>query len=321
MTLRNLEVYLKVIDAGSMRAAAQALYISQPSVSDAVAQLEQEYGVRLFERLGRKLYLTEAGRLMEDYARQLTHLSGEVATRMHDLSTAGQIAVGATVSVGSSVLCNILETLPPAHVVVANSRAIEQLLLKSGLDIALVEGTVQNARLASEPVINDELVLALPVDHPLAALKKVPLKRLEQAPFILREEGSATRALFEQTLAGAGVRVRPVWECNTPQAILHAVESGQGLSVLSARLVAEHVKSGQLAARRLTGCTLRRKFSLVWHRDKYLTAPLTDFMQACRLYEKTEPADARLSDRMLEKGACVGVPMQEEDPIHGGRGT
>ena len=306
MTLRNLEVFLQVIDAGSMRAAADRLYISQPSVSDAVAQLEQEYAVRLFERLGRRLYLTEAGRTLEGYARQLLHLSDEVARRMSDLTGAGELSVGATVTVGSSVLCDILAALPiQTHVIVENMRAIEALLLASSLDVALVEGTVESDRLLTEPVIADELLLALPASHPLAAAPgAVAAAALENEPFIFREAGSATRELFERALAGAGVRVRPVWECHNTEAILRAVETGQGLSVLSGRLLAARVEAGSIVTKKIDGCDLTRRFSLVRHRDKFLTPSLLHFMEACRQFGQNEPLAEKKTkqDTVLKNG-------------------
>lgn len=289
MTLRNLEVFLKVIDAGSMRAAASELYISQPSVSDAVAQLEEEYSVRLFERLGRRLYLTDAGRTLEEYARQLLRLCDEAQKRMQNLSAAGQLSVGATVTVGSSVLCDILQGLSfDSRVSVENSRRIEALLLESRLDVALVEGVVESDRLLTEGVITDELVLAVGKNHPLADADKITLAMLENAPFIFREKGSATRALFEQALAAAGVRVQTVWESHNTEAILRAVETGQGISVISARLLTQRQKQGSIVAKRIEGQSLLRKFSLVWHRDKFLTPSMREFMDACRKFGQEE---------------------------------
>ena len=287
MTLRHLEVFLQVLDSGSMRAAAEALYISQPSVSGVVADLEREYAVRLFERLGHKLYLTEAGKTLEKYSRHLLSLAEEMTTQMHNRSVGTQLHIGATVTVGSCVLCPILAKLGGTpHVVVNNTRYIEQLLLQSVLDIGLIEGRITNPDLIVQPVMEDTLVLACTPDHPFAHRKSIPISKLQNQPIIMRESGSGTRSIIEQALAISNTTVDVVWECNNLDSILSAVKCGLGLSVLSFRLLENEVAEGNLVAVPITGCNLHRQFSLVYHRDKFISPSLSRFIEFCSHYEK-----------------------------------
>ncbi|MEG0803418.1 MAG: LysR family transcriptional regulator [Pygmaiobacter sp.] len=283
MTLRNLEVFLKVVDCGGMRAAAEELYISQPSVSGAVAELEREYDTLLFERLGRKLYITPAGVTLADYARHLLRLADEMEQTLHNACEGEALRIGATITVGTCVLCDLLEKLPGSapQVLVNNTETIAQLVQKSVLDIALVEGSVTNPDLIVRPVMEDHLVLICPAAHPFAQRKSVQLAELAGAPMILREEGSGTRKLFEFALEHAGIVVNPVWDCNNTEAILNAVAHGFGLSVLSERLVAPHRRRGKIAVLSISDCDLSRKFSLIYHRDKYIGKRLAKFIELC----------------------------------------
>lgn len=283
MTLRNLEIFLAVVDCGSMHAAAAELYISQPSVSGAVAELEREYSTLLFERLGRKLYLTPAGSTLADYARHLLKLSDEMSGAMHHASDGEELRIGATVTVGTCVLCNLLAKLPGAtpKVLVNNTEMIEQQLLKSVLDIGIIEGTVTSPDLVVRPVMQDEMVLICAPEHPFAANTELPVAKLAGEPMIFREAGSGSRKLCEAAFALAAVSVKTVWECNNTEAILNAVQHGFGSSVISARLAAPAVAAGRVAAVRLTGCNLMREFSLVWHKDKYIGKRLARFITLC----------------------------------------
>ncbi len=193
MTLRHLEIFVAVADHGSMSGAAHALYIAQPTVSQAVADLERTYQVRLFERLSRRLYLTPEGQEMLGYARHILASVDEMERAW-----------------------------------VGNTRSIEERVLSSRLDLGFVEGEASSPDIRSVPAREDELILVASPAHPLASRGVVTAHDLQGMDFVLREPGSGTRALFEQYLKDYRVRIEEKWTCNNSEAIKNAVIGGQG---------------------------------------------------------------------------------------------
>lgn len=288
MTIRHLKIFIAVADAGKMSLAAKQLYLSQPTVSQAIGEIEAYYNVKLFERLSRRLYITDAGKLLLGYARHITTLFNEMEHALHDSAENSILRVGATVTVGTCVLTDIIrrleKELPALHVeaVVSNTRAIEEKLLRSELDCALVEGEINSTELLAEPVIADELILICSESHPFAKKTTVTADELENQHFLLREKGSGTRALFENYLSSHGVKVYEKWECQSAQAIKNGVMEGQGLSVISRRLVAKELKAGKLCTAAFADRPLTRSFCFVYHKNKYLSAPVLAFQAQCR---------------------------------------
>ncbi len=287
MTIRHLRVFIAVAETERMSAAARRLYVAQPTVSQTVAEIEAHYGVRLFERLSKKLYITPEGARLLGYARHIVALFDEMEQSLQQASDRPSLKIGATMSVGGSILPELVSRYETgeggfrAEVYVDNSREIETRLLRSRLDVALVEGRVKSAELLVRPVIRDELVLLCAPGHPFAGRASVKPEELIDQPFILREEGSGTRELFEIGLASVGISVERKWVCHTADAILRAVEAGQGLSVISRRLAAEAAAAGRVHMAAVEGLDLTRAFSLVYHKDKFLSPALLAFLEVC----------------------------------------
>lgn len=290
MTLRHLRVFIAVAECGSMSGAAQQLYIAQPSVSQAIAELEQHYGCKLFERLSRRLFITPAGEELLGYARHIVSLFGEMEQQLRLASESPALRVGATLTVGTCVLGDILadmrRTLPAlrAAVRVANTAEIAHALLRCELDVGLVEGAVTDPDLVCVPVIRDELVLVTAPDHPFAARPSVTLAEVSQQNLILREKGSGTRALFERRLLDAELPVREGWVCASTEAIKNAVAAGSGITVISRRLVERELREHLLAQVPIRDCRFLRDFCLVQHKDKYRSHALEVFEACCRRY-------------------------------------
>lgn len=308
MTIRHLQVFIAVADCGKMSLAAKQLYISQPTVSQTIAELEAHYGVRLFERLSRRLYITQAGRLLLSYARHIVSLFEEMEAGLPQAAEHPRLKIGATITVGACVLTPVITRLEQedprfcAQVYIANTRRIEEKLLRSELDCALVEGETKSAELCREPVIHDTLILVSGAAHPFAGCPCVPPRALEGQPFLLREEGSGTRARFEAYLEQHDVQIDMKWECQSVQAIKSAVIEGQGLTVISHRLVERELADGRLFAVPLEGGPFHRDFSLLYHKNKFLSPPMHRFMQACRQAGSSEG-----------EAAMVGSPLPADD--------
>lgn len=285
MTIRHLQIFIAVADTGTMSLAAKQLYISQPTVSQVISEMESSYGVRLFERLSRRLYITDAGKQLLKYARHIVASFEEMERGLHDASEHPILRIGATITVGSCILTGIIrrfETKCPqiqVQAYVDNTRSIEKMILESELDLALVEGLVSEEDIVAQPMIDDELVLVCGMQHPFAQKQGCIAEELRGQAFILREEGSGTRARFEGYLNAHGVEIFPKWVCHSSDSILKAVEGGQGLSVLSKLLAEPSIGAGKLHQISLSDARLTRFFSLIYHKNKFLSEPLLQLIK------------------------------------------
>lgn len=287
MTLRHFQIFVAVCDTMNMTAAGRTLFLSQSAVSQAVAELERHYGVRLFERLSRKLYLTPAGEMLLGYARHIVGLNTEIEKGMQSLHAFGLLRVGASVTVGASVLPKLAAAFLRANpeirleAVEDNTHRIERQLLRGEVDVGLVEGSVADPDLVCRPFLRDELVLVCGGKDPLTEKGSVAPRELARQPFIIREKGSGTRRTFEDVMAANGLAWHAVWTCNNADTIKNAVAENLGVSVISRRSVEAEVKAGCLRIVRTEPLLFTRVFQIVTHKNKYISAPLRAFLDFC----------------------------------------
>lgn len=288
MTLRHLRIFVAVCDYKTITKASEALYIAQPSVSLAISELEEYYGVRLFDRISRKLYLTKVGEQVLGYARHITSLFDQMEKSVKNAEASGAIRVGASVTIGTCLLPifakKFEETI--AHLslsaTVENSNILEKMVLANQLDLALVEGVPCSDQLIVSPFLDDELVAVCSADNPLGQSEEVSAEELSRKPLILREVGSGTRQLFENAMMLHNLSIKPHWECISTQAIVNAVMMDIGVSVLPERLVSKEIKEGKLLKIPVKDLQLKRKFSIIYHKNKYLSTALQSFIEICR---------------------------------------
>lgn len=285
MTLRHLQVFLCVCDEGNMTAAAKKLYIAQPSVSQAILELENHYNVKLFERLGRKLFITPAGDKLLTYARHIVNLSREVKETLQEVNDNGVLRVGASVTVGTYILHSMVSEFtrhfPKSKIIsfVNNTAVMEGMLLSDQLDIGLVEGRVQSPGIVQIPFMEDELVLVSSVSHPFAKEGKITIAELKHKGFIVREEGSGTRNLFESVMHDKSIDWDIAGVYNNAESIKNAVSKGLGISVMSWMAVQKEAERKELAIIAVEGVTFKRQFSLIYHKNKYISPVLNRFIQ------------------------------------------
>ncbi len=291
MTLRHLQIFLETAACGKMSLAASRLFISQPTVSQTISELEKFYHTKLFERYPKGLVLTESGRVLRELAQEVISSYQKLNETMLSPFRVLPLHIGATVTVGACVIHPILrrfrQEAPQAdpRIYVNNTQAIEERLLEGQLDIALVEGAVQSPDLSVQPVIRDYLIPVCCPEHPLARRDTVSLEELAAQPFILREQGSGTRALFESFMAERGYPLDVRWECTNAGTIKSAVMDNQGISVISVRLVEEELRGGKLCSLRVPGGVWERNFSLAYHRHKFISEDMRCFIQAASSYK------------------------------------
>lgn len=291
MTIRHLRIFIEVVDSGKMSTAAKNLFISQPTVSQAIKELEEHYGGLLFERLSRKLYITPKGERLLSYARNVVEQFDGLEEAMVQDGYVKKIRIGATNTVGNSILGDVTNTLkaisPHTEIYsyVNNTQNIEEKLLKSELDIAIVEGMVKSPDLVSIPEVNDFLVLLCSPNHPLAQRDTIEQRDLSNESFAMREQGSGTRELFERYMLEKGVPIRVSFEGNSSDSIKKAVVENQLLAVLSIRLVEEEVRNGEIHVVLNTGNDWDRYFSIVYHKNKVVTDEMSSLIEIVKDYK------------------------------------
>lgn len=279
MTIRHLEIFVQVYREKSITRAAEKLYMTQPAVSVAIRELEKQYDVALFERLGRRLYVTGAGEAL--YARAVQMLE-EFHGLEQGLERKTALRVGSSVTLGNFLLprvaaeWQIRHPESPLQVTVANGGRLQQMLRDNLLDVAVIEGAVNGAELETRPFRQDRLVLVLPQEHPLAVLEHITLAQVLEYPLLVREEGSAGRRCLEQVLARWGLQADRRWESIDTQALLQAVAQGLGVAFLP-RELAEGVPGTVI--RTLADEDFCRENVLVWHQHKRLSAELLELME------------------------------------------
>lgn len=302
MTIRHLRIFIEVVDCGKMSTAASNLFISQPTVSQAIKELEDHYGMLLFERLSKKLFITENGKKLLSYARNVVKQFDDMEELIFDTGYVEKIRLGATITVGECLLSDIRNSFEKAnpqvetYAYINNTRIIEDKLLKSELDIGIVEGKIENSDLISIPEVNDFLVLACSTSHPFAKKKRVKLLELANENFAMREEGSGTRELFQRYMENHGMTIKIACEANSTYAIKRAVIENQNLAVISIRLLEKEIKNGQIHAIVNTEYDWDRYFNIVYHKNKYITDEMKSLIDIVKNYKHAD----------IPKGVVVG---------------
>ncbi|MBP1737307.1 MAG: transcriptional regulator, LysR family [Oscillospiraceae bacterium] len=284
MTLRHYTIFVTVCDTMNMTEAAERLYLSQPAVSQAVAELETHYGVRLFERLARRLYLTQPGQTLLGYARHILRLNGDAEAELKTLQQHGCVRVGASVTVGAYLLPELVSAFRQAYpdtllqVAEDNTAGIERLILRDELDLGLVEGDITSRDLMTQCFMEDELFVICSPLHRFADMEVIDPRELEREPMILRETGSGTRKTFEDELRRQQLSPHVSWTCSNTDTIKAAVARGLGISAVSRLAVEREVASGELCLRPVRDIRFLRQFKTVYHKNKYLTDAMARLM-------------------------------------------
>ncbi|HGM3306682.1 LysR family transcriptional regulator [Clostridioides difficile] len=294
MTIRSLEIFVKVAECGKMSEVARNMYITQSSVSQAISEIEKEYGVKLFDRISKKLYLTEAGKKLLGYGRHLLAVNEEMNDCMKHCAKNIRIRVGATVTVGTCLISPIMLELYKVNpliepkVFVEDTRLIAKKLLNSELDIAIVEGKIKHPDIVTKSIINDNLVLICSHKHEFYKRDSIKVSELSNQPLIMRELGSGTRAQLEKQLKELKIPMNIRWSCYNSEAILRAVVDNFGIAVISELLIEDYLKKHLLWACDIEGINLHRTFDIAYHRSKFFTENISAFFDISVKYGKKQ---------------------------------
>ena len=231
MTLRHLRIFVEVCRTGSITKAAESLHLSQPAVSLAIRQLEEYYGILLFDRISKKLYLTESGNKMLSYASHIIESFDDMETQLKNWDSAGTLRIGSSISTGTQMLPQLVRRFNlrfpqiRTQVLIDNSRIIEDKVLTNQLDMALVESLSYSPDIVCVPFYTDRLIVITAPMHPLTQSPKCTVKALADYPVLLREPGSGTREVVDALLVTAEVQITPLWESTSTRSIINAVKA------------------------------------------------------------------------------------------------
>lgn len=287
MTLRHMNIFVAVCAENSITKAAEKLHIAQPAVSVAIKELEEYYGVTLFDRISKRLYLTDTGKNLLEYATHIVALFDDMEKSIRQWERSGKLRVGASITVGTHLMPRYVKEFYKSHpgftveVFIGSSDIIEKKIMQNALDFALIEGSVHSDSLLCENFMKDRLAVICSPDDPLCGMEKVTIEQLLSRPLLLREPGSGTRELFDHALASLEYTSTPSWESTSTEALINAAGKGLGIAIIPYLLIQERLKAGDVIELHVDPLQLDRGLHVIYHKNKFLTGAAKAFIAMC----------------------------------------
>jgi len=274
MDLWRLYIFCKVVELKSFSKAASAVFLSQPTVSSHIKDLEHHFECKLIDRLGREVAPTKAGELLYGYATKMIALRDNAEKVMAEFQgkVRGHLAIGGSTIPGGYILPPLLGKFKDAYPGVTltltegDTSRIVQETLEGSVELGVVGAKTRESRLVQEKIMDDQMFLIVPGDHKWAARGRVTLEELGVEPFVLREPGSGTRKSIEEVLDQSGYwprQINVVAAVGSTEAIRQAIKAGVGISILSECAVAEELATGTLKKLEIKGLSFKRAFYLI----------------------------------------------------------
>ena len=293
MNRNHLALFHAVAQAGGISRGAERLHVSQPAVSKQIKELEDALGIRLLERLPRGSRLTDGGKLLAQYVQRMAVVEEETARAIEEFRglKRGRLAVGASTTIGAYLLPQVFGEFHRQHpdieleLEIANTETIQNQLMEGSIEVGLTEGLMEAEHLDSEVFHEDELVAIAPRGHPLLKQKRVTVRELCREPFILREEGSGTRAVVERALSKRGVAAKPVLSLASPEAIKRAVIAGVGVAIVSRLAIGCELQIGSLVVIPVNDLVIRRPLHLQKLQSKSPSPAVSQFLKLLRAHK------------------------------------
>lgn len=284
LTLRQLSVFESVARLGSFTRAAEELHLSQPAVSMQVKQLEESVGLPLFEQLGKKIYLTDAGKEMHHYSREIGRQLQEAESVLEEMRglQRGKLVISMVSNANYfiprllSVFCQRFPGIA-VNLDVANREKLLKQLADNEMDLGIMGQPPEEADSVAEPFLDNPLVVIAPPTHPLAAEKRIPVEKLGGETFLLREKGSGTRIAMERIFTQRGIAPPQGMEMSTTEAVKQAVAAGMGLAVVSLHTVGLELETGRLVVLDVEDFPILRHWYVVYRKGKRLSGVAQSF--------------------------------------------
>ncbi|MDF3918022.1 LysR family transcriptional regulator [Salinicola sp. LHM] len=287
-TLRQLEVFVAIAQHQSVSRAARVLSMSQSATSTALAELERQFDCQLLDRLGKRLKLNALGFQLLPKAVALLDRGEEIEELLQGQSGIGSLEVGATLTIGNYLatllISDFMQRYPESRVrlQVRNTASIVERIALHELDLGLIEGDCQHDDIVIQPWIEDDLTVFCSPRHPLASEGTADVERLLREAWIMREVGSGTRRTLEHAMRHRRGRFNILLELEHTEGIKRAVESGLGIGCVSRLALRDAFRRGSLVPIATPELDLTRRFAFIWHRQKYLTTGMREFLRLCR---------------------------------------
>lgn len=285
ITLRQLQVFEAAARLGGYTRAAEALFMTQPAVSMQIRQLEEQAGMPLFDQIGKKVHLTDAGRVLYRHAQTILEKVGALQLELEELRGVRRGQLDITIASTANyfaprLIAAFCQRHPEVKVTldVSNREHILARLGESEKDLAIMGRPPEDAHLVAHPFLENPLVVIASPRHPLASRRQIPLAEVAREPFITREPGSGTRMAAERHFAEQGEAFSAVMEMSSNEAIKQAVEAGLGLGVVSIHTLEMELTLGRLAVLDVAGFPLQRYWYAVHREGKRFSAVAQAFL-------------------------------------------
>jgi len=286
--LNQLRVFHSVATFLNFTRAAEELHLTQPGISKHIKDLEEHYGNRLFNRLGKKVVLTQAGEVLLKAVTEAFRLIDEANVRIGDLKglVGGKLNIGASIMIGTYLLPRILAKYKQRHpgvdisLDISLSQQIEDKVLDSTLEVGLIGHRAADTRLIVRKFKSDRMVLIVSADHNWAKRRKpIDLREVTDQTFLLPRQGSGTRKILEDLFQRSEIMLKHTMELGTTEGVKKGVEAGLGISIISRQIVQIELETGLIRSLNLKGADLRRDLFIVYRKDRYLSAAAQEFLR------------------------------------------
>jgi len=286
MNLNQLKIFYLAAKKRNLSAAAAELFITQPAVTKGIQRLQEFYDMKFVDHIGKKLVLTDAGEALYEIAEKIFDLESQAEESIRDFQQRkrGHIRILSSESFGDYYLPRVIVSFSKDYPLVRISMNIlptEQVIENTATlkdDLGFISYPVEHSKLLVEEVLEDQLVIITPPNHPLVRRKRLDPRDLEGQLIVMHETGSAPRRAIEEYIRRHRISVGIPMEISSNRAIKRAVEEGIGIALISRKVANEEIETGRLAAIPLSDPAMTRKFYMVRHREKYLSEPLQCFI-------------------------------------------
>jgi LysR family transcriptional regulator, low CO2-responsive transcriptional regulator len=278
ITFRQLQIFEAVARHLSYTRASEALHLTQPAVSMQIKQLEHSVGLPLFEQLGKKVFLTEAGHEFSRYAKAITAQLDELQQVVNEMKglQRGRLTI-AVASTANYFAPRLLATFCKQHgevkvsLDVTNREQLLKGLVENRTDLVIMGQPPEEMDLIADRFMDNPLVVIAPPDHPLAAVRKIPLERLHEETFLVREQGSGTRSAVERFFTANQLELSTTMEMSSNEAIKQGVEAGLGLGIVSLHTLGMELALQRLVVLDVVNFPVMRYWYIVYRSGKRLS--------------------------------------------------
>jgi LysR family transcriptional regulator, transcriptional activator of the cysJI operon len=286
MNLNQLKIFYMAAKRGNLSRAAGDLFITQPAVTKGIQRIQAHYDIRLMDRFGKKMVLTHAGEVLYNIAEKIFELEkhAEESIREFKQGKTGRIRIQASESFGAYYLPSIMNPFCKANplinisVTILPTEHVVKNIADLACDIGFISHPFEHEKVRIIEILEDQLVFILPPEHPICRRKRLKPKDLQGNPIIVHEKESTPHQVLYEFIKKNNIAVSSSLELSSNRAIKQAVESGLGIALISRKVADEEIQTGRLKAIPVPDQSIKRKFYLVHHKEKFISDMLQGFI-------------------------------------------